>query len=132
MAIERQIQVYSGSTIENYRTCAFIDKDGHVLFDKDREPRHEHPRFFYDDKFSTAVTFGSGCANYVFPEHTLLVMRGTVPDDDFFSLDPGEFFPVDRVYVPKPDVRWQEIDAIFDKDLVRHFQELDPKELLSQ
>lgn len=48
----RHVTVYSGTTVENYRTCAYVDNRGRVVFDKGREPRHEHPNFYFDQDFN--------------------------------------------------------------------------------
>ena len=130
----RYIIIYSGTTVENYRTCVFIDH-GKVFFDKRREPRHQHRRFYFDKSFSTATLFALDCANSRIHEHTPLLMEGYLLEDllqGYGSLDVGELFPVGKVWVPKAEIDWHHLRPFMDKDLKDKFIELDPKELLSK
>lgn len=38
---DKTITVYIGTTLENFRACAYVLEGGHVMFDKTRVPEHK-------------------------------------------------------------------------------------------
>jgi len=121
------VLVHSGTTLQNYQTCAYL-VDGSVIFDKQREPRHTHQLLYY------LPTFGLGIRYFAFEVarklgHIPCVMEGAVRKDleHCIKLPKGEFFVVKRVWVPNIG-NWESLDSMGQID--DNFRAFDAKDLL--
>ncbi len=127
---------YSGTTLENFLACASFDERGNVRFDKLREPNHNSEYVFFTDSFITASLF----AREYWKElgQTPLVMEGKLSKKSPYQshLERGEHFPVDAVYLLKPEHDWSNVEpAYFEGNpngLKEYLQRLEPEDILSE
>lgn len=122
---------YSGTTVENFKQCAVSTPDG-IFFDKSREPRHAHARFYFDPKFDTAVIFGRDCAIGMIQEHTILIIEGRLASRHHGSLDPGKFFPVEQVWLPRRRIETIDLHVPNGKKIQSLFIPKDPRTMLER
>ena len=130
----KYVVVYTGTTLENFKKCAFLDGDK-IWFDKLREPAHQHRKTYYDERFNIAASFALDCANGRTPEHLPLVMRGRLLEDclSYSSLDEGELFSVNGAYTPSGKIDWHKLlTSPMTLNIRMFFMETNPRELLSQ
>ncbi|MBN1386138.1 hypothetical protein JW968_04145 [Candidatus Woesearchaeota archaeon] len=109
--------VYSGTTEENFQTCAFRTRFGNILFDKSLESAHHYDELYYSPRFGSAAVFGMQSAESI--GHTPLVMEGRCLEDEIVmvgTLPKGEAFFVDAIW------------RISDADWLKTFQSRDGSE----
>ena len=128
--MKEEILVYSGTTLMNFVTCAYINSRDQVVFDKRKEPKHAHPGFYYDERFGTAFQFARNCASNRGAEHIPVVMRGVRKDSGYSYMFPGQLFRVVEVLVPNADIDVRELDTVFDRDLESKFHSVASEEIL--
>ena len=93
---------YSGTTLENLRTCLIEDSQGNLYFDKSRESRHVHPEaIFCVDDFDHATGYALERARM--SNDTSVVLEGKLESDKviFHKLLGGKNFPVEKVWLKK-------------------------------
>lgn len=129
-------RAYSGTTIENFGTCAVI-KGNHVKFEKAKESRYYEPKnFWYAVNFDYAAHFALRIAWEL--KHTPLIMEVGISRLDVLGRIVGYgpisqwmLSPVRRVWVPTEKLDWGEyIDRTHE---IQHvFQEIRPLDFLSE
>ena len=132
---QRKMRVYSGTTLDNYRTCAFINEQQQVVFNKAREPRYAFGSFFYVPAFEGAARYAFERANEL--GGNPLVISGLMDEENWtvrhtYELANGEFFVVNGVWLPKKGLDWHQLNP-YGKGLSKEFfDEFDPKKLLTK
>jgi hypothetical protein len=126
---------YSGTSVENYRKCAKVGID-RIYFDKSEEPRHFCREVHFEEILIRAIAQSIHHAMKL--GHSPLVMEGEL---DLYnrryrggSMRESDWFPVDKVWVPKPGVIFSELDLnLFWKEQgnpEEYYMRADPLDLL--
>lgn len=124
---------YSGTTIENFRTCTFVE-NGTILFDKSREPKHTYRDCYFTRNLVLAQLHASRMAQEL--DQAPLIMFGRLSKrlakkfESLIWLPQGICFSVDSIWVSKEGIDWRPYQERA-KDVRRIFQEIDPKVLLN-
>lgn len=79
--VDPTLPVYSGTTLQNFLTCAYIDQEGRVLFDKLREPRFQYPEIHCTHDFGIASRIALREARDL--HHRPLVIESMIVTGDF-------------------------------------------------
>ncbi len=126
---EEMVTVYSGTTLQNYRSCAYETSKG-ILFDKKKEPKHDFKTLFFVPAFEGAARYTLEIAKKL--RHTPLIVDGWVKRNRRldYELPEEEPFYIGRIYLPKPGVDWRKINPHDPKSLEGSFMEINPKKLL--
>jgi hypothetical protein len=121
--------VHSGTTLENYRICAYRAPRG-VVFNKKRQPLHDFMSFFFVPALEGGARYALEVAREL--KHTPLIMKGKVRDSQKldYELPIGEEFPVDRVYMPKHGIDWRQINPHNIQSLEDSLMEINPEDLI--
>ena len=98
---------YSGTTLENLRTCLMEDSSGKLYFEKKRDQRHQEPYVVYCiEEFPVAGEYSlRRSKEFNDTEEQSVILEGKLnPQDVMFNkLLGGKSFPVERVWVLKKD-----------------------------
>lgn len=111
--VEQKIRVYSGTTLENFVTCAVQVGDGAYFYEKDREPRlRRNPQTYYVLNQGDAVGWAIGHAvdiEATGATHTPAIISGKVSKkyETTYALAPGEALVVDEIWLPDPESDWK-------------------------
>lgn len=128
---EGLVIVHSGTTVENYQTCAYASGDT-VIFDKMREPRHVFKPFFYVPAFEGGARYAFAAARELDQEPCVIAGKVSADQRFKYELPEGETFSVDRVWKPKAGFDWRKLRPYASDTLKDFFDELDPRELLAK
>lgn len=100
---------YSGTTLDNFRTCLTEDSKGDLYFDKKRDERHEEPTIVYCiEEFPVAGEYGLRRSKEVHKtEEQSIILEGKLnPKSVMFNrLLGAKSFPVEKVWVLKKNSR---------------------------
>lgn len=126
---------YSGTTLENYLICAYL-QDGQVYFQKGREPRHTTGAFWPVPKIESAAHWAINRA--VELGHTPLIIECDIGDRPFEPIKQDEEVPVQYVWLPRKNVGikyleeiiWETFSDQMIPDPERYFEKHDPVEVL--
>lgn len=103
---DRCVTVYSGTTLGNYRTGAFVDGEGQVFFDKTRNRRHDFKETFFG--LSLRDTFDATAAVAYQTSDIPVIMIGQASEKYMNMRKPhlpeGVVLPVSELLVPKDGV----------------------------
>lgn len=126
---EERVTVYSGTTLQNYRSCAYETPKG-ILFDKGKVLKHDFETLFFVPAFEGGVRYAFDIAKKL--KHDPLIMGGKVKKSVRldYELSKGEPFYVDQIYILKPGVDWRKINPHNPKSLEGSFMEINPQRLL--
>lgn len=128
--------VYCGTTLENFRTCA-IESEGVIKYDKRREERYHRSEFYWASYFERAEIYATLFAESL--NNTPLVMKGRIPIRYFLqalvhfegNIPTGYLFPVKKMWLPKERLDWYGYDPKKRPAIIKEaFQEKDPREFL--
>ena len=129
---DKLVTQFSGTRLDNVKTCCTVQDDGEVLFHKTREPRHQHSRFYLSQKLLDAISFGRHCAYSTLPEDILVVLEGKLPQNCNGSLDKGEPFPVQRMWLPTRRIHYKDLWVPAVDKVESLFYPKDPREMIRE
>ena len=79
---------YTGTTVENYRTCTIIE-NGKIYFMKARETRHQLKKLFYVGLLAYGAYWAVKAASKI-PGHLPLVIEGNIIENIHYMGNSGE------------------------------------------
>jgi len=125
--MEKNIETYSGTTLENFRTCAFI-AGKRVLFDKRMESRCYHHDFFSTPSFNQAVDFGYQTARKL--NNNILILETRLPINKH-RFGPEEEIVINGVWMLRNNKNTDVLKGVSTEgDLREYFERLNPIEVL--
>src|SRR5258706_4824375 len=131
--IEPQTTIHFATTLENYKKCAVVEKDG-VFFDKSKENKHVEPNViqYVGDAPGWAMVLSILRAKEL--HHSPAVLQGELSEDlntkYGTEIPKGSRFPVKGVWIPTSGVDWQKANPLDEKLIEQEWELVDPQSLL--
>lgn len=143
------VVVYRGDTLENFQTCFIKGKEGRTFFDRRKEPRYAYEETHVSRR-GAADAFSFALRNARELGHTPIIISGRLPVLSRYMLaslttgmhvilPPEVSFPVDRIWLPREDFNWRELNlgglpswTLDHSEILNRFELFDPNSLIDK
>lgn len=100
---------FTGTTLANYRISAYVTDEHIIVFDKSRNPKHLFDEIFFS--ITPRKTFIATAGLSQRTNSPPVIMGGNLSVEYLYELKlpPGIVFPVSRLWIPDPNIKFNDL-----------------------